>query len=543
MVAPLAVAIAVKGSAAVVAALAAAGALVLPSARARAASALAALVLAPALLLGELWHSTQIVNLRHHPALAGGGALVGLIVIVTLAAAFRRRPWLLPLAAVVTLPFRIPFESGGQSANLLIPLYVVVAGGVVALLWERFRPSTGARSLWRERSPGWTEFALIAFVLLYALQSLYSGDFEQALKNIAFFYVPFMLLLKLLTSVAWPARVVTWAFGLSVALAVVFAGVGFLEYATKHIFLNQKLIESNQFESYFRVNSLFFDPNIYGRFLALVMIGLAAVLLWPRRARDVGVSTAVLAILWGALILSFSQSSFAALLVGLAVLAALRFGLRPVMAVAAVVAVIGAVVVIATPGLIHLNTKSSRSVDKATSGRIDLMRGGIRMFADRPLFGFGSGAFSTEFRKREGTGRRQAASASHTIPITVAAEQGVPGLAAYAAVLIASFGLMFSGLGGLRGRAPPPRLVTRAYLAAAYCGLVLHTMLYAAFLEDPITWTLIAGAIVLGRPEGASASSSSAAASASSSEEASSSPQASASPSAGAPGPRGSSSA
>src|SRR3954453_14211687 len=344
-----------------------------------------------------------------------------------------------------------------------------------------------------------------------------------------------MLLLKLLTSVEWSPRVVTGSFGIAVGLAVVFAVVGFAEYATKHIFLNQKLIESNQFESYFRVNSLFFYPNIYGRFLALVMIGLAAVLLWPRRPRDIAVSTGVLAILWAALILSFSQSSIAALLVGLAVLAALRFGPRPVIALGAVVAVIGFVVVLAAPGLIHLNTKSSRSVDKATSGRVDLMRGGLRMFADRPLFGFGSGAFSKQFRKREGTGRRQAASASHTIPITVAAEQGVPGLAAYAAVIVASFGLMFSGLRGLRERAPPPRLVTRAYLAAAYSGLVLHTLLYAAFLEDPITWTLIAVAIVVGRPNGVSASAASAPASSAASREASSSEEASSSPSASAP--------
>ena len=158
------------------------------------------------------------------------------------------------------------------------------------------------------------------------------------------------------------------------------------------------------------------------------------------------------------------------------------------------------------------------------------------MFTDRPLFGFGSGGFSKQFRKREGTGRRQAASASHTIPITVAAEQGVPGLALYAWVLIASFGLMFSGLGRLRDRAPPPRLVTRAYLAAAYSGLVLHTMLYAAFLEDPITWTLIGVAIVLGRadPIRASASSEAVASSsapAASSPEASSAPGASSSPS------------
>ena len=75
----------------------------------------------------------------------------------------------------------------------------------------------------------------------------------------------------------------------------------------------------------------------------------------------------------------------------------------------------------------------------------------------------------------------------------------MPGLAAYAAVLIASFGLLFQGLGALRGGAPPPRLVMRAYLAAAYSGLVLHTLLYAAFLEDPITWTLLAAGIVLAR--------------------------------------------
>ena len=69
-------------------------------------------------------------------------------------------------------------------------------------------------------------------------------------------------------------------------------------------------------------------------------------------------------------------------------------------------------------------------------------------------------------------------------------------------MLIASFGLLFRGLGGaLRGGEPPPRLVMRAYLAAAYSGLVLHTLLYAAFLEDPITWTLLAAGIVLARPD------------------------------------------
>ena len=511
MVTPLAVAVAVKGLGGLVAVLAAAGALTLPAARGRAVAALVALALGPLLLVAELWDSTQIVHLRHHPTLVAAGAVAGLIVVAGLAALLHRYTWLIPLLAVGALPFRVPFESGGQSANLLVPLYVVVAAGVLALAWERFGPRSRRSGEWREREPGWTELALIAFVLLYAVQSLYSHDFEQAIKNLAFFYIPFMLLLKLLITVRWPPRVVAGCFGLAAVLAVGFAGVGFVEYATKHLFLNQKLIESNQFESYFRVNSLFYDPNIYGRFLALVMIGLAATILWPRRTRDVTIVSGLLVVLWAGLVVSFSQSSFTALLVGLGVLAAFRFGWRPVLIGVAAVAAVGLVVVIAAPGLIHLNTKSSRSVDRATSGRLDLMRGGLRMFTDRPLYGFGSGGFSNEFRKREGTGRRQAATASHTIPITVAAEQGVPGVASYVALLVATFGLLFRGLGELRGRAPPVRLVSRAYLAAAYTGLVLHTLLYAAFLEDPITWTLLAAGIVLGRPEpeeGATSSSS-----------------------------------
>jgi putative inorganic carbon (HCO3(-)) transporter len=510
---------AVKGLGVVLAALAAGGALTLRSPRARAGSALVALALAPILLLGELWDSSQVMSLRDRPTLAAAGALAGLALVVGLAALIHRRPWLLPLLAVGALPFRIPFESGGDSANLLAPLYVVVAAGVLALAWERFgRPSRSqVESEWREREPGWTELALIAFVVLYALQSLYSGDFEQALKNLSFFYIPFMLLLKLLTTVRWTRRLMVGCFGVVVGLALVFAGVGFLEYATKHLFLNQKLIEAQQFESYFRVNSLFFDPNIYGRFLAMVMLALGALLLWYRRGRELALASAALVILWGALIVSFSQSSIAALLVGLAVYAALRFGWKPVIALGAAVAAIGIVVVAVKPSLIHFNPKSSTSLDRATSGRIDLMRGGLRMFTDRPLQGFGSGGFAKQFRAREAAGQREAASASHTIPITVAAEQGVPGLAAYVAVLIASFGLLFQRLPGpLRGRAPPARYVVRAYLAAAYSGLVLHTMLYAAFLEDPITWTLLAVGIVYGRPDratGAASASSSASAS------------------------------
>src|SRR3954454_167648 len=451
----LAVATAVKGLGAVVACAGAGAALLLPNPRVRALAALTALVLTPILLVGELRDAPQMVTLRHRPGVAAAGIVAGLVAVGLLAAVLRRHPWLLPPLVVLTLPFRVPLESGGQSANLLVPLYVVVAAGVLAYAWDRLvatRTPTGGNGAaevggWRDPAPGPIGTALLVLVVLYALQSLYSSDFDAALKNLTFFYVPFMLLLRLLTSVEWTRRVVTICFGTIVGVALVCAAVGFVEYATRHLFWNQRVIATNEFKPYFRVNSLFFDPNIYGRFLAVAMVALASTLLWARRAREVAFVSVTLAILWAALILTFSQSSIAALLTGLAVLAALRWGWRWVALAAAAVVVLGLAVVIAKPSLLHLKLSSSKSIDKSSSGRLDLMRGGVRMFGERPLFGFGSGAFAKQFRKREKVSSGDAASASHTIAITFAAEQGVPGLAAYIAVLLAAFGLLFRGLG------------------------------------------------------------------------------------------------
>ena len=39
----------------------------------------------------------------------------------------------------------------------------------------------------------------------------------------------------------------------------------------------------------------------------------------------------------------------------------------------------------------------------------------------------------------------------------------------------------------------------RAAVAAAFAALVLHTLVYASFLEDPITWLLLAAAVGLRR--------------------------------------------
>jgi len=506
MVAPLAVATAIKGGGMVAAALAAAGAFFLATPRARAVCFLIALLLAPVLLLGELWKSShQIVTLRSHPAELLALAVVGVAVMLALAWLFLRRPLLMPILAVAALPFRIPVQAGGQSALLLVPLYVVVGGAGLAYVWERLRPrplaaDNGYRLAPAERSPGYLELALMVAVTLYAIQSAYSTDFETALKNVAFFYIPFALLLKLITSLEWTARLEEWCLRVTVALALIFVAIGVGEFATRRLLWNPKVLEANQFRSYFRVNSLFFDPNIYGRYLAIVMVVLATLLLWSRRRRHVVWVTVLLAALWAGLVLSLSQSSFAALLVGLAVLAAVRWRARPVIAAVVAALAVLAIVVFAIPGSVHLQGHSAKSLNRATSGRVDLMRGGLSMFADRPVYGYGSGAFAERFRAREKKGEAQTASASHTIPITVAAEQGVIGLAAYAFVIVASFRLLFGGLLRLRREQEPgARLIGRMVVAAAYAALVFHTLLYADFLEDPIAWTLLGIGIALRR--------------------------------------------
>ena len=196
----------------------------------------------------------------------------------------------------------------------------------------------------------------------------------------------------------------------------------------------------------------------------------------------------MLAVLLAGLVLTFSQSSLAALLVACVVLAALRWPARPVLIGAGALVAVGLVVALAFPSVTKVDLGSGRSIKKATSGRTDLIQGGVNMFLDRPILGYGSGAFAEQFRKREKTSDERAASASHTIPITVAAEQGVIGLALYVALLAAAFGRLFR-----RARSS----VARASVAAAFAALVVHTLMYAAFLEDPLTWTLLGVAVAL----------------------------------------------
>src|SRR4051795_2544023 len=193
----------------VAAALAAAGALLLDAPRQRAFSMLAALALAAA---GVALLHPHLGG--HRAALLGAAAVAGVVVVLVLAAIVVRRPEAFAVLTFLALPFRIPVSVGGESANLLVPLYVVIAAGALAYTWRAVRAG-GTVAVRPPEDPRLRrlQVALALVLVLYAVQALYSTDLEQAVKNTCFFYVPFALLLPLLVPLPWSRRLLMVCLG------------------------------------------------------------------------------------------------------------------------------------------------------------------------------------------------------------------------------------------------------------------------------------------------------------------------------------------
>jgi O-antigen ligase len=475
--------------------------LLLASPRWRLAALSSALIVAVALVAGQAWDG-PLEELRDSPAelaLVAAGALAAL---AALALAFRRWPLAFPLAALAALPVRIPVDLGGESSNLLLPLYAVIGAGILASLLD-FR-SGGPEPPFPV--PRLLALALAAAVALYGLQTAYSNDVEFAARNVAFFLVPFAALFVLLVETEWTPRLLLAAVAVLAGEAILFALVGTVQHQLGEIFWNDALQSSNDFHFYFRSNSVFFDPNVYGRYLSLAIVLMVAVLAWTGDGRRAGGLALAIAVTWVGLLFGFSQTSFLALLTGLLVLGALRWSLRWALLAAPVVAAAAAIAVLA-----NASDEGVRSAGQnASSGRTTLIEGGLELAADRPLHGHGSASFPIAFREQEDIAAGKT-TVSHNEPVTVAAEQGLVGLLAYGGLIAAALWTLFGGLRnlapGLGGRLDPSTgrgvlAIGRIAVAAGFCALLVHTIGYAGYLTDPLTWSLIAiGAVLAPMPD------------------------------------------
>ena len=481
------------GAGLVLAAGASAGAILLPPGRPRALLMVAAMVLFPVLIAGDQWHSAQIVDLRHDEARLLALPAIAAAAIAVLTYAFRRWEILMPLAIVFAIPFRVPLHAGGDTANLLVPLYLVIAAAVLATLLRDWNDAPGAHP---PRALAWL---LAAAVVLYALQALYSEDFSKGLQNVCFFFVPFTVAYRLLREVEWDGRLLRLVLIVVGLEAAAFVLIGGVELATRSLFWNDQIIRSNEFHTYFRVNSVFWDPNVYGRYLALVTTVATAALLWVRTRSSFWLLTGLIVVLWLGLVPTYSQSSFLALLAGLAVLAAIRWSWRWTLAAVAV-GLVGAVLVVLLVGGSGKITSDRLNVD--LSGRGSLVSGGVDLFAEKPIEGYGSGSFQAAYREHRDN-KDAPVTVSHTEPVTVAAEQGLLGLLLYLSLLAVALGTLARGLFNASPETGPAGLAARAGVLAAFVALLVHTLAYAGFFEDPITWVLLAVGASLAHAEAA----------------------------------------
>ncbi len=414
----------------------------------------------------------------------GAAALVGLGLFGGAAALLVRRPAWVPLAVLVAAPFRPPldfnssnrfFVSVAEDGRLgrLLPLYFVLVAAGLALGWRALRGES-VRALPRQLALPAAAFFAFAFLSL-----LWADDVEAGANMLTFFTLPFAVLLAVVARAEYPDWAPRALAAAAIALACLFAAVGVWQAITHDLFFYApNLAVSNANTDFFRVTSLFGDPSLYGRHVVLG-IGVVLTLLATSRSRN-GILLAALALMWAGLFFSYSQSSMAALLlVTLAI--AFATGDRGVRRTVGLLALGAAVVAL---GFGAVKVVGGESINRVTSDRTDRVEDALRVVRHDPLIGVGIGGQPRASRLLTGSERPNANFVSHTTPLTVTAELGVIGLVLYVWLLV----------GGVRSIAEVYRSQRALGLAlgASLLALFVHALFYSGFLEDPLTWMVLA---------------------------------------------------
>ena len=412
-------------------------------------------------------------------------AVAGLAVAAGAAAVFVRRPAWVPLGVLAAAPLRPPISfdpagalpitlaENGQLGRLL-PLYFVLGAAALALAWRALHGDQGAvRPL-----PRVVAFPAAAFIAFASLSLVWADEIEAGVELLAYFTMPFALLLGIVARSPFPEWAPRALARLGVGLAALFAAVGLYQAATRELFFFAPNLEvSNANTDYFRVTSLFGDPSLYGRHLVLG-IGVVLVALALRRVH-LGLGAGLLVLLWAGLFFSYSQSSMVALVaITLAVAGATgdRLVRRLVLGGLAVGVLLGA-------GYLASIEIRGEPLRQRTADRSQRVEDTARVVREDPVLGVGIGGQPQASRRLSERDRTTPNFVSHTTPLTVAAELGLAGLALYVWLLVGGARLLVA----VRRLEPALGLG----LGAAFLALFVHALFYSGFLEDPLTWVVL----------------------------------------------------
>ena len=277
----------------------------------------------PLVLAGSVVGDEQSSLPQLSAPLIGAGLVGGALALAAAAAVFVRFPRAVIPVALATIAFRVPIELGGDSVKLLLPLYLTIGGAVVARAWSYWR----GRAVDAPRAPQAARRDDRRVLALYAIQSLVrrrhlGGDRRTSASSTR----RSSLLYGLAAAQKWDAKLLRACAATLVTVALVLVFAGFIEFAR-----GRYLITIGG------ITAVGLRP-VLPRAVAVLRPEHLRALPRDRDARRHGADAlhredaprarqraVLLAVLWAGLVLSLSQSSFAALLSGLIVLAALRW--------------------------------------------------------------------------------------------------------------------------------------------------------------------------------------------------------------------------
>ena len=445
-------------------------------------------------------------RLTHHLPLLG---VAGLGFVVFLAAAtwlaWRYPDWAMP-AVVVLAPLRVGLPLGSSTTNLLIPLYVILLAVAIAemVVRDRLRLPEG----WR---PDPVRIALAVMIAVVGVSALWVGRdyaphakaFADALIKLFAFFLPFGVLYYVLYRYTGDIRRLSRLLVTFLGAGAVMAVIGIVQFPTHVAIVNRAAaVHARALGQPFRPSSLFDDPNMFGRFLGLVMIVGVALFLTARlrasgegRRRAMWFTGTAVGLAAVAFVATLSRSSVMGLLFGAVVLEMAYLGRRK-----GAIAIVVTVLVLATgiagitavrhPQHVAARLESLKGLNKITGGRVFLIQAGLLMFQRYPVDGIGLGGFPLALPHYRTTHAASLSlSDSHTTVVTVAAEQGLIGLAAFAFLLVTFFG---TTLRKRRFGADRRLYLWQASLVAGVVAVFVHSLTYNAFFEDPYTWVFMA---------------------------------------------------
>ena len=96
---------------------------------------------------------------------------------------------------------------------------------------------------------------------------VWTVDVRRGAIFLGAFVLPFGLLAIGFARLPWRGRWLTWLWGGLVATALAYAAVGGYQWVTRDVFWNPSVKVFNAYAPFFRVNSVFWDPSVYGRYL------------------------------------------------------------------------------------------------------------------------------------------------------------------------------------------------------------------------------------------------------------------------------------